>query len=252
MDDGQLHITATTDVLADIAAGFPHGTPVLVDVEEVEPGHVPRDMRGWAVVARLVHLPLNAAGTPAGPGEPIAWGEKDAEGRQRLLYAPVLMLQSRKLAVPGRIGPVAHPADPCRRRADAAMFIGHRDEAGPYLMELVQAVAELQREVATIAVDELRRLHPAARRHLDRLSDALEHARAIADDAARFDSVCKLLELGTRSKWIYELLDEQPCDQDNLYHTLVTLPDMAWSEPTCQVHAAIVRERVPGSQLEPL
>ncbi|MEV4382194.1 hypothetical protein [Streptosporangium sp. NPDC049644] len=252
MKDGQLHIAATTDVLADIAAGLPHGTPVLFGIEEVEPGHVPRDMRSRAVVAWLEHRPLNAAGTLAGPGEPIATGEMDEEGWRPWLCAPVLMLRSRKLTTPGQIGPVAHPADPCRRRAGASALIGLRNEAGPYLMELLQAVAELQREVATLAVEERRSLHPAAQRHLDSLSDALEHAKSIADHATRFGSVCELLRTGSPEKWIEELLDDgQPCDQDDLYQMWVALPDMAWWEPTCRVHATIVREKIPGAQWTP-
>ncbi|WP_336216605.1 hypothetical protein [Nonomuraea sp. LPB2021202275-12-8] len=243
---------ATTDVLAAVAMRFPEGTPILLDFDEVEPGHDPGDTRGWAVVARVDHLPLNETGALAGPGEPIATGEADAEGTRSLLFTPVLTLQSRKLATPGRLGPVARAADPCQRREDAYELIEREGEAGLYLMELLEAVAELQREVTALATDKDRLLHPAARRHLGSLRNALASAKSFADNATRFGSVCELIRRGGSEEFAVELLDDgRPCDQDSLHQMRVELPGMGCSELACRVHAAIAREKVPDAHVSP-
>ncbi|MFI6390729.1 hypothetical protein [Nonomuraea sp. NPDC050540] len=251
MEYGRRRIIATTGELAAIADGCSDGTPVMLDVDEIEPGHDPREPRDWAVVARIDHLPLNEAGELAGPGDRIATGEPDAEGQEPLLFTPVLMLQSRKLATPGEIGPVARAADPCQRRADAYELIEREGEAGLYLMELLEAVAELRREVADLAADKDRLLHPAARRHLDSLGDALRDARSSADHATRFSTVCELLRGGATEKWADELDAGRPCDPGGLHQMLVELPGMGGSELACRVHAAVARERVPDALVSP-
>ncbi|MFI6291390.1 hypothetical protein ACIBEJ_07360 [Nonomuraea sp. NPDC050790] len=251
MEYGRRRIVATTGELAALADGFSDGTPVMLDVDEIEPGHDPRAPRDWAVVARTDHLPLNEAGELAGPGDRIATGEPDAEGQAPLLFTPVLTLQSRKLAVPGEIGPVARAADPCQRRADAYELIEREGEAGLYLMELLEAVAELRREVAELAADRDRLLHPAARRHLDDLGEALSSARAAADHATRFGSVCELLRGAAGEKWSAELGADLPCDPGGRHRMLVSLPGMAAADPACEIHAALARDHIPDALVTP-
>ncbi|MEU7004144.1 hypothetical protein [Nonomuraea sp. NPDC046570] len=251
MEDGHGHIVATTAELAALAAGFADGTPVAIDVEEIEPGHDPADVRGWAVVVRVEHVPLNEAGQLAGPGERIATGEANDKGERPLLFGEVLTLQSRKLATPGRIGPLARAADPCQRRVDAYEAIEREGEAGLYLMELLEAVTDLQNEVAGLADDKDRLLHPAARRHLASMRNALQAAQAAANHASRFGSVCELLRVEAAEQWADEIEDGQPCDQGNLHQMLVELPGTGYVELACPIHAKLAQERVPDAIVRP-
>ncbi|GAA2418427.1 hypothetical protein [Nonomuraea africana] len=251
MEYGQARIVGTTGDLATLAESFPAATPVQIDVEEIEPGHEPGNSAGWAVVARVEHLPISEHGGLAGPGERIATGDPDADGNRPLLFAPVLALQSRKLATPGQVGPIARAADPCQRREDAYEAIERDGDAALYLMELLEAVENLRDEADGVATDRDRLLHPAARRHLASAVNAMKAARTAVNEATRFGSVCELIRGGADEEWIDEIEDRQPCDETNLYGMLVDLPGMPLGELACPVHAKLAEQRVPETKVRP-
>ncbi|WP_214414707.1 hypothetical protein [Sphaerisporangium fuscum] len=236
--------------VGDLAAAFPAATPLRIEVEEIEPGHDP-NLYGWAVVAGVVNLPLNDTGDIAGPGEQIATTEPDDHGNRRPRFTPVVALQSRKLAVPGQIGPVAHAADPCQRRMDAYHDAADDGDMTRYLMELLSAVEELRDEVAEAARDEHRRFHPGARRHLAALATALETARRDADEATRYGTVCELIRTKPDDPYAESLGLQTPCDHEHLYDMRVELPGQGHDELACPVHAAIAERTIPGAIVRP-
>ncbi|MEV4392786.1 hypothetical protein [Nonomuraea sp. NPDC049607] len=252
MEQEQVRIVGTTDDLADLAGRFPTGTPVQIDAEEIEPGHEPGSSAGWAVVARAELLPVGERGGLAAPGEPIATGEADADGNRPLLFTPVLVLQSRKLATPGRLGPTARAADPCLRRDDAYERIERDGDATLYLMEVLEAVENLRDETDGVAADRDRLLHPAARSHLASAVEALKAARAAVNEATRFGNVCELVRGADHDDaWAGKIEDGQPCDPANLHGLLVDLPGGPAGRPACPVHAELARRHVPEATVRP-
>lgn len=251
MEYNERRIIANTDELAALVAAFESGTPIRIDVDEIEPGHDPGNHRQWAVVASTKRFPLNEAGELAGPGEKIAATEPDEDGTRHLLATPVLILQSRKLAVPGQVGPVARAADPYQRREDARDEAERGESAALYLMELLEAVENLREELEAAGKDTDQILHPAARRALALAANSMEAVRGSADEATRYGEVCELLRIYDIDEHGADIEDGQPCDVADLSSMLVELPGAGYEELGCPIHAKLAVERLPGTTAKP-
>ncbi|WP_157549731.1 hypothetical protein [Nonomuraea candida] len=157
-----------------MAAAVEPDAPVCIGDAQLEPGSDPADHTACAIVAQRELTLANQASQVAGPGEQVS--APNEQSRQHLLLTPVLTLTERRLAKPGVVGPVAHPADPNIRRADA--YHDRRDQdLTRYLMELLHAVESLRTETEQYARDEDDQFHPIARGHLYTAAIALAQAR---------------------------------------------------------------------------
>jgi hypothetical protein len=225
---GRPHLIATAAELAALAAAVEPDAPVFIGDAQIEPGSDPADHTAWAIVAQRELTLANQAGQVAGPGEQVS--APDEQGQHQLLVTPVLALTERRLATPGVIGPVAHPADPDVRRADA---YHDRDGQGltRYLMELLDAVEGLRSEAEHYARDEDQQFHPLARAQLAAVSVHLQQAREAVDRATAYGVACELIRG-------HEVDDHSgsPCDAEHLYEALVWLPDDGYEELACPVH----------------
>jgi hypothetical protein len=239
----QPRLIATAAELAAMAAAVEPDAPVFIDDAQIEPGSDPADHNAWAIVAQRQLTLANEAGQAAGPGEQIATSPPDEHGRRHLLGTPALMLTERRLAAPGLIGPIAHPADPETRRYEAYEMRSDQNLTR-YLMELLDAVERLRAEVDQGARDDDQQLHPLARGHLGTAAIALAQARAAVDRA--YGVACELVRL--------DRVDDDsgsPCDAEHLYEALVWLPDEGYEELACPVHAAAAVRTIPDAKSRP-
>ncbi|MDP9850337.1 hypothetical protein [Streptosporangium lutulentum] len=242
---GRPQLIATVAELAALAAAVEPDAPVFIDDAQIEPGSDPADHKAWAVVAQRQLTLANEAGQAAGPGEQVGTSAPDEHGRRHLLGTPVLMLTERRLATPGVIGPVAHPADPETRRYEAYELRSDQDLTR-YLMELLDAVERLRVETERDAHDDDQQFHPLARAHLGTAAAHLQQARAAIDRATGYGIACELIRG-------YDLDDDSgsPCDAERLYDVLVWLPDEGYEELACPVHGAVVVRVLPGATSRP-
>jgi len=241
---GRPRLIATAAGLAALAAAVEPDAPVFIDGAQIEPGSDPADQHAWAVVAQRELTLANEAGQAAGPGEKVT-SAPDEHGRQHLLGRPVLVLAERRLATPGVIGTVAHPADPDTRRYEAYELRSDQDLTR-YLMELLDSVERLRVETERGAHDDDQQFHPLARAHLTAAAAHLQQARAAIDRATGYGIACELIRG-------HDLDDDSasPCDAEHLYDVLVWLPEEGYEELACPVHAALAVRVIPDATSQP-